>query len=271
MQSPAPPAAHGPPAMSSDPIKACSSPPLPPIWRAGTGRQSGSSRGGWRTATARRGGCSSRGGGVRRGCRVAADTSAADDDGTRVTQRRGGRRSEVQHSAARPARPFNAATAARGVAVNIGAHPLVKQLIKGAPAAAAAPSGTALLPPAAAAAAAAAADRATEVRIEDLDEAQLKRSKVENEWYRNEIATTQRDSADYIEYLRSNETRKKATIEELQDARRRDQERFATRRRAKEAENATKIEEMKTLIQDLELRLEAKQQDMMSMSDIIVA
>ncbi|KAI9341814.1 hypothetical protein DFJ73DRAFT_961469 [Zopfochytrium polystomum] len=175
----------------------------------------------------------------------------------------------------------------------LGGHPVVKQLLGTAPKAAAAPPAPA---PAAIVAAGGVGTGGVagvvgqappEVKIEDLDEAQLTRRlealdkelaeykrkcayyKVENEWYRNEIATTQKDSTEYIEYLKFNEDQKKLTINDLTEARKKDMELFAQKKKNKEAENFQKMERMKAIIQDLEIKLEAKQQEMMNMSDVI--
>ncbi|KAJ3334102.1 hypothetical protein HDU76_010224 [Blyttiomyces sp. JEL0837] len=108
-----------------------------------------------------------------------------------------------------------------------------------------------------------------ELRIEDLDEALLKSSKTENEWYRNEIQTSERDATDYIKYLKDTQNEKQSAIDKLVEARKRDLEVFNQRKREKDEETKRKVNELKRLIQDLEFKLEAKQQEMMNLSDIV--
>ncbi|KAJ3288887.1 hypothetical protein HDU79_004488 [Rhizoclosmatium sp. JEL0117] len=93
--------------------------------------------------------------------------------------------------------------------------------------------------------------------------------KAENEWYRNEIESTEKDTTEYIRYLLNKKDEKQATIDSLQDGKKKDTEVFAQKRRDREAYNRIKIEELKNVIIELELKLESKQQDMMGLSDII--
>ncbi|KAI9350790.1 hypothetical protein BDR26DRAFT_930095 [Obelidium mucronatum] len=126
-----------------------------------------------------------------------------------------------------------------------------------------------------------------ELKLEELDEKMLRmrldtldrdlasykekcaRYKSENEWYRNEIESTEKDTIDYIRYLISKKEEKQATIDCLQDGKKKDTEAFAQKRRDREAFNKTKIAELKNVIVELELKLESKQQEMMGLSDII--
>ncbi|KAJ3030954.1 UNVERIFIED_CONTAM: hypothetical protein HDU68_007154 [Siphonaria sp. JEL0065] len=126
-----------------------------------------------------------------------------------------------------------------------------------------------------------------ELKLEELDEKMLRmrldaldrdlaqykekcaRYKSENEWYRNEIESTEKDTTEYIRYLIAKKEEKQATIDSLQDGKKKDTEVFAQKRRDREAYNKTKIAELKNVIIELELKLEAKQQEMMGLSDII--
>ncbi|ORY32415.1 hypothetical protein BCR33DRAFT_723452 [Rhizoclosmatium globosum] len=116
-----------------------------------------------------------------------------------------------------------------------------------------------------------------ELKLEELDEKLLRASykekcahyKAENEWYRNEIESTEKDTTEYIRYLLNKKDEKQATIDSLQDGKKKDTEVFAQKRRDREAYNRIKIEELKNVIIELELKLESKQQDMMGLSDII--
>ncbi|KAJ3266211.1 hypothetical protein HDU77_002022 [Chytriomyces hyalinus] len=150
----------------------------------------------------------------------------------------------------------------------LAGHVLVKQLLGTAPKASANPA-------------------TSEIKLEELDEVVLKqrlaaldkdlatykekctRYKNENEWYRDEIESCEKDTTDYIKYLISKKEEKQATIDFLQGGKRKDMELFAQKRREREAYNNVKLEELKKYIIELELKLESKQQEMMSLSDII--
>lgn len=154
----------------------------------------------------------------------------------------------------------------------LGGHPIVKQLLHKKSSKAHTQGGT---------------TQSLELKIEDLDEAQLKKRlatldrdleeykkkcayyKTENEWYRNEIESTEKDTAAYLAHLESKEEEKIRAINGLQDARKRDVDLFTLKRMSKEEDNKIKIQELKNVIQDLELKLDDKQQAMMSMSDIM--
>ncbi|KAJ3212612.1 hypothetical protein HDU82_008834 [Entophlyctis luteolus] len=126
-----------------------------------------------------------------------------------------------------------------------------------------------------------------ELKLEELDEKMLSQRKKENEWFRNEIESTEKDTVrelspvfiankhsrasqtEYIRYLLAKKEEKQAAIDRLQDGKKKDLETFACRRKEREAYNKVKIEELKATIADLELKLESKQQEMMGLSDII--
>ncbi|KAJ3106525.1 hypothetical protein HDU97_006118 [Phlyctochytrium planicorne] len=141
-----------------------------------------------------------------------------------------------------------------------------------------------------------------ELRIEELDEelmrkrleslqadlAEYKRKclhyKSENEWYRTEIESTKKDTAEYIEYLHTKKNEKQLAIDTLLQRQKQDQEYFTNKRRLKEADNKAKIEgilrsyilqltripELKALAVELEVKLEGKQQEIMHLSDVMV-
>ncbi|KAJ3127824.1 hypothetical protein HK098_005718 [Nowakowskiella sp. JEL0407] len=112
-------------------------------------------------------------------------------------------------------------------------------------------------------------------RLDALDKelasykSQCAQYKKENEWYREEIESCKRDTADYIKYLELKKNEKEATINELEDRNKNEMDNFIQRKKKKEQENRLKIEELKNIATDLELKLSAKQQELMQMSDIV--
>ncbi|KAJ3071008.1 hypothetical protein HDU98_005932 [Podochytrium sp. JEL0797] len=113
------------------------------------------------------------------------------------------------------------------------------------------------------------------VRLEavDKDLAEYKKKcahyKGENEWYRNEIESTEKDTTEYIRYLLSKKLEKQTTISTLETGKSVDEAHFIARRVAREASNQSKISQLTQTILDRELTLEAKQQEMMGLSDVI--
>ncbi|KAJ3111125.1 hypothetical protein HDU96_005973 [Phlyctochytrium bullatum] len=139
----------------------------------------------------------------------------------------------------------------KGVAVDADGfanHPVVRQLIankKGIKA----PGGPGL-------------NSATaELKLEELDEDLLRQ--------RSEIEATKKDTAEYIEYLYGKKGEKEAAINKLIELQKQDQELFLNRRKAREAENKAKIEELKAMAVELEMKLEAKQQEIMQLTDVM--
>ncbi|KAJ3034581.1 hypothetical protein HK097_004467, partial [Rhizophlyctis rosea] len=109
----------------------------------------------------------------------------------------------------------------------------------------------------------------TELNLDELDEGVLRSRKTENEWYRSEIETVQRDTNEYIAYLEQKRSEKQTAIDNLVAANKADLEEFQAKKKAKEAENAAKMEELKKLIEDLELKQEQKQQEVNQLSDVM--
>ncbi|KAI9098676.1 hypothetical protein DFS34DRAFT_81650 [Phlyctochytrium arcticum] len=126
-----------------------------------------------------------------------------------------------------------------------------------------------------------------DLRLEDLDEAVLKkrlealeaelgdykakceRHKQENDWYREEIETCQRDTAEYIAYLESKKSEKQSAIDQLIESSKLDLEAFMSKKKIKEQENEAKMEELRKQIFDLEDKIETKQQEVQSLSDVM--
>ncbi|KAJ3196851.1 hypothetical protein HK101_007465 [Irineochytrium annulatum] len=157
----------------------------------------------------------------------------------------------------------------------LGAHPVVKQLIakkKGTKGSTNNP-GTA---------------SGGELKIEELDEALLKKRlealekdleeykrkchhyKNENEWYRNEIETTQKDTAEYIAYLQGKRSDKQSSIDKLVEMQKREIELYQERKAQKHEENRKKIEELKLLTMELEVKLNDKQMEITQLTDVMV-
>ncbi|KAJ1551299.1 hypothetical protein HK096_001609, partial [Nowakowskiella sp. JEL0078] len=127
-----------------------------------------------------------------------------------------------------------------------------------------------------------------ELKIEELDEHVLRERldalnkelsvykekcsqfKTENEWYREEIESCKKDTADYIKYLENKKAEKESTIQSLLEHNKLELEKFTQRRNLKEHENNAKIEELKNTSMELEMKLTTKQQELLQMSDIVV-
>nr|KAJ3421138.1 hypothetical protein HK105_004395 [Polyrhizophydium stewartii] len=119
------------------------------------------------------------------------------------------------------------------------------------------------------------------LRIEDLDEEVLKSrlkkldeelndyktNKKENDWYREEIETCQKDTADYIAYLESKKSEKLDAINQLTESNKNDMEMFLIKRKKREEENLAKINSLKDMIMEQELKLSAKESEIMQLSD----
>ncbi|TPX67374.1 hypothetical protein SpCBS45565_g03819 [Spizellomyces sp. 'palustris'] len=126
-----------------------------------------------------------------------------------------------------------------------------------------------------------------DLRLEDLDEAVLKRKletleteladykakcerhKKENDWYREEIEACQRDTAEYISYLESKKSEKQSAIDQLIESSKLDLESFVAKKKAKEVENEAKMEDLRKQILDLEDKIDTKQQEVQSLSDVM--
>ncbi|KAI8814618.1 hypothetical protein BJ742DRAFT_892589 [Cladochytrium replicatum] len=126
-----------------------------------------------------------------------------------------------------------------------------------------------------------------ELRIEELDERVLRARlemlekelgeykqkcayyKKENDWYRVEIESCQKDTADYVRYLESKKAEKESTIKELTELNKSRFDSFMQKKKQKEQENLVKIEELKNLLMELELKLVEKQQELMQLSHVM--
>ncbi|KAI8927360.1 hypothetical protein BC831DRAFT_424724 [Entophlyctis helioformis] len=123
------------------------------------------------------------------------------------------------------------------------------------------------------------------LRIEDLDEDVLKKRlekldeelndyktkcakyKKENDWYREEIETCQRDTTEYIAYLESKKSEKLEAINLLTESNKKDMEMFLVKRKKREEENHAKVAHLKDSIIELEMKLSAKESEIMQLSD----
>ncbi|KAI9202965.1 uncharacterized protein BJ171DRAFT_600414 [Polychytrium aggregatum] len=126
-----------------------------------------------------------------------------------------------------------------------------------------------------------------ELKLEDLDENVLRqrldllekeleeykvkcaRYKKENEWYREELKGCETDSVDYIRYLESKKEEKQAVIDKLVECNKKELEQFVERKKRREIENAEMIESLKALLVEQEMKLEAKQEEMLRLSDVM--
>ncbi|OAJ45001.1 hypothetical protein BDEG_28171 [Batrachochytrium dendrobatidis JEL423] len=98
-----------------------------------------------------------------------------------------------------------------------------------------------------------------EIQIKELDESVLKKRlvkldqeledykakcakyKKENDWYREEIETCQKDTADYIMYLESKKNEKLDAIQRLTESNQKDMDMYLLKRKKREEENQAKI------------------------------
>lgn len=95
------------------------------------------------------------------------------------------------------------------------------------------------------------------------------KSKTENEWYRQEIENTKKDTTEYINYLEVKKSEKKDTISALNEANRKDLEYFNSKKEFKQLENEAKIMKLKELIANLEEKIEAKGVEVLKLSDVM--
>lgn len=91
--------------------------------------------------------------------------------------------------------------------------------------------------------------------------------KIENEWYRNEIETCQRDTAEYISYLQSKKMEKVTAIDELVTSNNKDWKAFIEKRAFQEQANDTKLQNIRAYILELDVKLQAKEAEISLLSD----
>lgn len=126
-----------------------------------------------------------------------------------------------------------------------------------------------------------------ELRIESLDGEALKlklaslenelndvkmrcvRLRAENEWYREEIETSRRDTGDYILYLEAQHGSKQNTMDRVELFSKEMVIEFEKKRAIREQENEAKIHVIKEQILEFELKLESKKHEMLQLSDIM--
>ncbi|TPX47245.1 hypothetical protein SeMB42_g03414 [Synchytrium endobioticum] len=131
------------------------------------------------------------------------------------------------------------------------------------------------------------ADKNVELKIEELDEKLLKSRldaldkeltrfktecdiyKKENEWYRNEIESTERDAADYVRYLEAKKSARQDAINQLAESEKRDLEACKKARDQKDRENKVRIEDLRQTAADLEAKIELKNTEIADLSEII--
>ncbi|KAJ8330986.1 hypothetical protein QVD99_001206 [Batrachochytrium dendrobatidis] len=124
-----------------------------------------------------------------------------------------------------------------------------------------------------------------EIQIKELDESVLKKRlvkldqeledykakcakyKKENDWYREEIETCQKDTADYIMYLESKKNEKLDAIQRLTESNQKDMDMYLLKRKKREEENQAKISEFHDQLVDFEMKLAAKETEIMQLSD----
>ncbi|KAJ3145856.1 hypothetical protein HDU86_000623 [Geranomyces michiganensis] len=99
--------------------------------------------------------------------------------------------------------------------------------------------------------------------------AKCARHKKENEWYRTEIESCQRDTAEYISYLESKKSEKQSAIDLLIDGSKKDFDAFVESKKAKEAQNLLDIAALKTQIAETEEKIEQKQIEVNGLSDVM--
>ncbi|KAJ3012468.1 hypothetical protein HKX48_006268 [Thoreauomyces humboldtii] len=124
-------------------------------------------------------------------------------------------------------------------------------------------------------------------RLDDLDESVLQarlntleaelaeykakcdRHKAENEWYRTEIESCQRDTAEYILYLESKKSEKQSAIDSLIDGSKKDFDAYLEKKKAKELRNQAKIEALRAQLAEMEEKIEQKQEEVNGLSDVM--
>ncbi|KAJ3159896.1 hypothetical protein HDU88_008389 [Geranomyces variabilis] len=99
--------------------------------------------------------------------------------------------------------------------------------------------------------------------------AKCNRHKKENEWYRTEIESCQRDTAEYISYLESKKSEKQSAIDLLIDGSKKDFDAFVESKKAKEAQNVIDIAALKAQIAETEEKIEQKQLEVNGLSDVM--
>ncbi|TPX55806.1 hypothetical protein PhCBS80983_g05015 [Powellomyces hirtus] len=126
-----------------------------------------------------------------------------------------------------------------------------------------------------------------EFKLDELDEAVLRsrlntleaelveykakcsRHKQENEWYRAEIESCQRDTAEYILYLESKKSEKQSAIDSLIDGSKKDFDAFLENKKAKELQNQTEIQTLRAQIAEMEEKIDQKQLEVNGLSDVM--
>jgi hypothetical protein len=95
-------------------------------------------------------------------------------------------------------------------------------------------------------------------------------SKLDNQWYRDEIENSQRDTIEYVNYLESKKDEKLNVINNLTNTNLEDLEKFKLKRGLVEVENTKKLDAMGETIGDLEDQLKIKENEFLHLSDTLV-